>query len=183
MNMVKRFTLVLMSVWLFGCASGAKIENMVYTAPEGSQYDAGLEKNVQVQPVSGGEETNPLWTSEISSDAFQKAIEQSLEGAGLLGNAGRYKLSAQLIGVDQPMFGINFEVTTKVKYSLIDTQSGAVVMDELVEASHTATIGDAFVAVTRLRLANEGAGKKNIEGLLQKLSQLRIDPKQVSLRN
>jgi hypothetical protein len=53
--------------------------------------------------------------------------------------------------------------------------------DETIIAPYTATIGDAFVAIKRLRLANEGSGRKNVEGLMNKLSELEISPKQVSI--
>ena len=83
---------------------------------------------------------------------------------------------------DQPMFGLNFEVTTHVRYILTDRESGNVVLNETVVAPYTATVGDAFVAIKRLRLANEGSGRKNIEGLLDLLASLRIGAEEVSLK-
>ena len=81
------------------------------------------------------------------------------------------------------MFGLNFEVTTHVKYILTDRESnGSVIMNETIVAPFTATVGDAFAAIKRLRLANEGSGKANINGLLEKLSELRIKPGDISLR-
>jgi hypothetical protein len=38
----------------------------------------------------------------------------------------------------------------------------------------------AFVGFIRLQLANEGSDKKNIEGLLDLLSGLKINPEEVS---
>ena len=55
------------------------------------------------------------------------------------------------------------------------------VLNETVVAPYTATIGDAFAAIKRLRLANEGSGKANIQGLLDKLAELQIQPGDVSL--
>jgi len=80
------------------------------------------------------------------------------------------------------MFGLDFEVTTHVRYILTDSDNnGAVVLNETVVTPYTATIGDAFAAIKRLRLANEGSGKANIQGLLDKLSELRIQPANISL--
>lgn len=168
-------------IYLTGCASGAKMGNMVYEGPA-KAYDTALENNVDVTNVSGGEETNPAWTSEIDNDAFAGALKQTLQKQGLLSGSGRYQLEALLLEVDQPMFGLNFEVTTQVKYILTDRDNnGAVVMNEMIVAPYTATVGDAFAAIKRLRLANEGSGKANIQGLVEKLSELRIQPGDISL--
>lgn len=43
---------------------------------------------------------------------------------------------------------------------LKDTQSGNTVLDETIVAGYTATVGDAFPGVERLRFANEGSAKK-----------------------
>lgn len=79
-----------------------------------------------------------------------------------------------MVKVDQPMFGLDMAVTTHVKYTLVDSASGAKVLEETVVAPHTATFGDAAVGVKRLRLANEGSGKKNIDQFLDKLAALKI---------
>ncbi|MCK7546665.1 hypothetical protein ACFPQA_06855 [Marinobacter koreensis] len=168
-------------LYLSGCASGAKMGNMVYEGPV-KAYDTALQSNVNVANVSGGEDTNPAWTSEIDNDAFAGALKQSLRKQGLLSGSGRYQLEALLLEVDQPMFGLDFKVTTHVKYILTDRKNnGAVVLNETIVAPYTATVGDAFVAIKRLRLANEGSGKANIQNLLEKLSELKIQPGDISL--
>lgn len=167
-------------LYLTGCASGAKMGNMVYEGPV-KAYDTALENNVNVTNVSGGKETNPAWTSEIDNDAFAGALKQSLQKQGLLSGTGRYQLEALLLEVDQPMFGLDFKVTTHVRYILTDRDNnGNVVLNKTVVAPYTATIGDAFAAIKRLRLANEGSGKANIQGLLNKLNELEIQSGDIS---
>lgn len=167
--------------YLSGCASGAKMGNMVYDGPM-KEFNTALESNVNVSSITGGKETNPAWTSEIDNDAFAGALKQSLRRQGLLSGKGRYQLEALLLEVDQPIFGLDFEVTTHVKYLLTDRENGdAVVLNETIVAPHTATVGDAFVAIKRLRLANEGSGKANIAALLDELSELQIEPGEISL--
>ena len=181
MKIVKLAMLMAVVAYLSGCASGAMTENMTYSGPAKS-YESVLGKNLDVTEVSGGEETNPAWTSEISNDAFGDAVRQSLANQGLFAENGRYQLEVIMVEVDQPMFGLNFEVTTHVRYILTDRESGNVVLNETVVAPYTATVGDAFVAIKRLRLANEGSGRKNIEGLLDLLASLRIGAEEVSLK-
>ena len=86
-----------------------------------------------------------------------------------------------MIKVDQPSFGFDMTVTTHVQYVLTDTTNHSVILDEVIVAPHTATTGDAFAGYKRLQLANEGSGKKNIEGFLEKLSELKINPKEISV--
>ncbi len=180
MNII-RFTPVLaICVFLLGCASGAKMENMTYQGDQ-KVYDESLKNNVEVASVSGGESTNALWTSEISSEAFSSAVKQSLSEQGLLSENGKYQLQVKMIEVDQPSFGFDMTVTTHVQYVLTDTSNNSVILDEVIVAPHTATTGDAFAGYKRLQLANEGSGKKNIEGLLEKLSELKINSKEISI--
>ena len=174
MKSLKLMGLLLSSALLFGCASGAKMESMIATEQGGLTYSNALKKEISVEKVSGGESTNPLWTSEISNGAFSGALKKSLENEGLLSDTGRYQLQATLLQVEQPLFGLDLKVVTHVEYLLIDKDTNKVVLQETVIAPHTATMDDAFVAIQRLRIANEGSGRKNIEGLLVRLSALNI---------
>ncbi len=80
-----------------------------------------------------------------------------------------------------PLFGFDMTVTTRIRYTLVDTHTNQVLLEEVIAAPHTATTGDAFVGTTRLRLANEGSAKKNIQNFLNRLAQLKIESNQVSL--
>lgn len=182
MNIIRLILVIGLSGFLFGCASGAKVENMTYTGTQ-HQFDRALESNVGVQDVSGGTDTNPLWTSEISNDAFRQAVKNSLSSQGLLSEQGNYDLAIQLIEVNQPIMGFDLTVTTHIRYVLRDKTTDKVVLDEMIITPHTATMGDAFAAVKRLRLANEGSARKNIESLIEKLVQLKIEPSTVSMTN
>ena len=180
MKLVKIALILTAAIYITGCASGAKIENMTYQGAQKS-YSEDIKRNVGLSGVSGGEKTNPAWTSEISDEAFSGAVKNSLQAQGLLSDDGIYKLKVKLIKVDQPMFGLDLEVKTHVQYTLTNSTDNSVVFNETIVAPHTATIGDAFAAVKRLRLANEGSGMKNIEQFLEKLSELEISKSQISL--
>ncbi|MEO4047890.1 hypothetical protein AAFN46_12470 [Pseudomonas sp. CAU 1711] len=177
--------LSLFSLLLTGCASSAKIEGMTVgeSQARGNTYSASLQDNLQVGEVKGGQETNPMWTSEIGGAEFQGALKQSLDNAGLLSDNGDapYVLTANLVRVDQPLFGLDFEVTSSVEYVLVDKASGKELFRETLRTPYTAGVGDAFIAVKRLRLANEGSARENISALLKRLSALNIEAKQVSL--
>ncbi|MBU2713200.1 hypothetical protein KCG35_19210 [Zooshikella sp. WH53] len=153
---------------------------MIYQG-EQKTYPKELKDNLEVSSVSGGEKTNPAWTSEIDNDAFSAAVKKSLSSQGLLSESGKYQLEVKMLKVDQPLFGFDMTVTTHVQYTLTDKTNNVTVLNETIVAPYTATVSDAFSGIKRLRLANEGSGKKNITGLLEKLSKLNISSHQISV--
>lgn len=156
---------------LSGCAAGASAAGMTVTPAELVQpTNPAMKGAVGVGAVGGGEETNPAWTSQVSNAEFQAALTASLKAAGLLAaGPARYSLKAALVKLDQPFVGLDMTVTATVQYAVTDTTTGKVVWSESVVTPHTATMGDAFVGATRLKLANEGAVRKNIAQLVAKL--------------
>jgi hypothetical protein len=104
-----------------------------------------------------------------------------LVNEGLYSDNGKYSLSVEMVEIDQPSFGFDMTVTTVVKYILKEKSSGEVLLNKEVNAPQTATVGDAFSGVERLKLANEGSGKKNIEELINLLSELNIEIDKISM--
>lgn len=182
MKFLKFTVIFIVCSYLWGCASGAKMENMAYHG-EQKNYADEIQENLGLGDVSGGKKTNPVWTSEIGNDAFWGAVKESLESQGLYSDNGTYRLAIKIIKLEQPLLGLDLEVTTHVRYVLTNTDNNAVIFDDTVIAPHTAGLGDAFFAAKRLRLANEGSAQKSIEALLDKLSELRIEPQEISLGN
>lgn len=166
-------------VVLGGCASPAKVDQMTArdTSTQGLVSEE-LRENILVTSVIGGDETNPLWTSEISSNDFRMALQDSLRAAGLLSQftQGAYELEASLQEVKQPLFGFSLTVVTTVFYELIDSASRKTLFKDEIRASHTATFSDAAFAPKRLRLANEGSARKNIEEFIRRLRAIQIMP-------
>jgi hypothetical protein len=87
MSLFRLLSVAVFAIALTGCASSAKIEGMTVSDNQLQtlQFDQPLHANLQLNPVNGGEATNPLWTSEIDGPAFQAALQQSLDKAGLPG--------------------------------------------------------------------------------------------------
>ena len=174
MKKLKIFSALAFTIFLTGCATGAKMENMVVTDSSEKTYSSELKRQVSLDDVIGGEKTNPAWTSEISNESFRSALKISLESQGLYSENGKYALSANLLKVDQPMFGLDLTVTTHIKYQIVEKKTGKIIFDKTVIAPYTATVGDAIAAIKRLRLANEGSGKANIKNLLSELANMDI---------
>ena len=174
---VRTFTLLALSLLvptLTGCASAASSERMTVQAAAiaGVQAPTALHHRVSVGPVSGGHDTNPMWMSKVGNAEFSAALRDSLAAAGFLAegpDAGAYTLSANLQRLKQPVFGFDMKVTATVDYQLRERASGLPVFESQVVTPYTADMGDAFLGVERLRLANEGAIRSNIQRLIEEL--------------
>ena len=152
---------------LAACATPSNPAMMALSAPPELTAKAGDVgyHSVTTVTVTGGKSTNPLWTAQVSSEAFKTALEQSLASAGYLGSEGRpMTVSAALVNLHQPMAGFDMSVTSEVRYTV--TRDGQSVFDETVSATGTATMSEAFIGVERLRLANEKSVQENIRQFL-----------------
>ena len=162
---------------LVGCAFGAETESMIAPGSplEGGRISGALEDQVGVTTVTGGTDTYMMWTSEISDEAFQGALIESLRTRKLYSADGRFELTAHIEEVDQPLVGFDFDVTTRIHYELRDRETDVVLLDEVVVATGTATTDDSLWGTKRLRLANEKSAKRNLQSLFEALARLDVD--------
>ena len=158
-----------------GCATASKPTAMVADVVQVEHRNAA---SVAVT-VTGGADTSSMGASNISNDDFAAAIRDSIEKSGVFASiatagAGEYQINAQIVRLDRPILGFSFTVTMEVTWRLLWTSSQEVVWEKSVTSSFTATTGDAFVGVTRLRLANEGAARANIKDAITQLGSLTL---------
>ena len=177
MGLFRKLSIVFASVIMFGCASPAQVDNMRVDHSVNMNFDKSLADSIKIDDVEGGEETNPMWTSEVGNKEFKAALNASLKSQGLLSetNKSGYELTATLVESDQPLFGADFEVTLSIRYILIEMKNDKVIFNKVIKTPYTATMGDSLLGVKRLRLANEGSAKKNITELLNILSKLKME--------
>ncbi|NCA02774.1 MAG: hypothetical protein EBS87_11555 [Sphingomonadaceae bacterium] len=167
---------LLLMAALAGCATPARIEEMSIHSSRLQSQHAPLRNAIAVTEVTGGRETNAMWTSQVSSEAFRRALEMSLRNTGLsdpLVSANKYHLTADILQVNQPLIGIDITVTANIRYSLIEASTRKEIFSKIISANYTAKFSDAFAGAERLRLANEGAAKANIQMLTDELLRLR----------
>lgn len=161
---------------LAACATGAGRDAMTAgVSPAIVQaMPQPLRGQVALKDVIGGRETNAMLKSNISSAEFQSALDASLRNAGLAAsdpNSARYELAATIQEVNQPILGFDMTVTATVHYDLIERATRKTAWEKTITLPYTAKMGDAFLGSERLRLANEGAGRVNIEGFLGELAK------------
>ena len=159
---------------LGGCAAPATSVGMT-AVPTTPAHQIGGDVSVA---VSGGSQTSSTGGSQISDEAFAQALRDSIQQSGLFAkvspSGARYQLTAFIGKVDQPMVGFSMTVKMDVNYKLVDAQSGATVWSKVIDSQYTARPGDAFAGVKRLRLANEGAARDNIQQAIGAMAALKL---------
>lgn len=166
--------LLMIGSLLAACAEPAETRKMVVDQSLAVDREEGspFRYNLAVTAVSGGEETNPLWTSEIGNAQFANALKQSLRTSKLSTDApqnSRFEVSANLIKVEQPKSGKDMTVTTHATYRVTERRTGKTWFHMTIQTPYTATFDRAFSGVARLKLANEGAVRVNITTFIKQL--------------
>ncbi len=159
---------IVLLTFVAGCTQGAKAVAMVPTDAPAVAVDNKYRERVKIASVTGGEETSPLWISEISNADFRNALETAISLAKFKNVAGDLSLKVELLEIDQPLIGISMTVGSSIRYTITDATQ-AVIFSETVQASHTTQFSESFLGNERLRLANEGSARANIREFLKRL--------------
>ena len=175
-NYIRPIMVLAFVAWLAGCASPASKEALVV---DDASFGTRHPYSVSISTSGGGETTAMSYTN-IPNEDLAAAIEESITTSGLFssvikGDGADYKLSVSLVSMTKPMFGFSFTINMEMAWSLVNARTCDVVMRESIKSSHTATAGEAFAAVTRIRLAVEGAVQNNIRQGLQEIAALSLD--------
>jgi hypothetical protein len=174
LSIFKSVFILLLALSLSACASGANVAPMtVGGTPElMASTQTPAKSAIALGKVDGGSDTYALWKSNVSTENFRLALKNSLENNAFLAqDQGRYKLDATLTNLDQPVLGgFDMTVTAYVQYRIEELSTNKVMFNETIVTPYTANFSDSFLAVERLRLANEGAIRENIRELIKKVS-------------
>jgi hypothetical protein len=156
-----------------GCIHRASGTAMAVPASELQEpASAAVARAVAVGDVTGGKRT----MSSIDDAALRAALVDSLRTAGLLaeGPGAALSVDAHIVEVGTGEGGGTFDssVKTVIRYTVRETRSRGVVIDEVVTATHVATAGDALVGAQRHTLAVEGSARKNLAALVKRLNTI-----------
>ncbi|MFL5284303.1 MAG: hypothetical protein ACJ8AW_25765 [Rhodopila sp.] len=162
-----------LALWLGACATPADAGRMTVAAS--AVVPAGLQHAMCIRTITGGETTNPLWVSKVDDDGFRTALTASMENAGLIAppNGCKYLVDVTLLGLSQPAFGLDLEVTSRANYKVYDAAANPILL-ETISAPFTATSSDSAIAFVRIKRANEGSIRASISRFLDKLRGVHI---------
>lgn len=178
LKILSRRTLILGTVAamiiLGGCSTPAQPVAMTATITRAvTKHSQSVSVN-----VTGGSATSSAGASKISNSDFATALQQSIEQSGLFaktvptGSAEDYHLEVEIVRLQQPMMGFSMTVTIEANWTLSRPSDHTVIWQKSVTSTHTTGTGEAFVGVTRLRLATEGAARDNIQDAIGQMSAL-----------
>ncbi len=163
---------------LSACSTPARSGHMVPTSALSlsCSLDSPLRNGIAISKAGGGEKTNPMLWSKVGGDELHEALRLSLSQYGFLSTSevAPFRLEVFLIELKQPGPGLTMIVTSAIRYKLTRSRDEQVVYDDIITASYKATVDDAFVAIHRMKLANEGSIRENIAVFLQHLYSLNI---------
>ncbi|RJX33992.1 MAG: hypothetical protein C4516_00740 [Oxalobacter sp.] len=163
------------AVLLSACSTPASHTDMV---PQEMSIGKQHPKSVKVL-TSGGSETGAMDSSNIADADLKMAIEDAIVKSKLFktvvkGTGGDYELAVRIVSLNKPTFGLTFTVELETAWTLTRKSDNAVIMRKAVQSSGTATVNDAFVAITRLRLAVEKSARENISKGLKSIGELNL---------
>ncbi|MEX2479686.1 MAG: hypothetical protein WD928_02380 [Gammaproteobacteria bacterium] len=124
---------------------------------------------VQRNPTGPGD-PNALWTPRLDGAGFMTLLEGRLEEVGYLAPSAAdapYQVTARIERLDQPLEGITYDVTTKVRYRV---HRGGDVREFPIVTTASASLIDHIVATQRLRIASERSVAANIEAFIEALA-------------
>jgi hypothetical protein len=120
---------------------------------------------IALRSVSGGQPMNVLTVPGVANEPLKGALENTLGANGYLArsSAPKYYLDAEIRNLDQPLIGLDLDVTADVIYKL---SSGGSETTYPIRTTGRATFSDSPIAADRMRIANERAMRQNIEQFL-----------------
>ncbi|WP_428410059.1 hypothetical protein [Hyphococcus sp.] len=151
-------------------APTASIASEEKTSPPPAQ--AALAAALASVTAQAGALTDAPETPENAVSQFAQDLRRDSMAWAILPAGGRaYEVEAELVELKQPFAGLDMTVTAIVAYKVKDASS--IIYEETVEAAYTAKAGEAMTGVERLRIASDGAVRKNISVLLERLEAAR----------
>jgi hypothetical protein len=120
---------------------------------------------VAVRSVTGGRLMNAATVMGVEDEPFKAALENSLAVNGYLAKSGtpRFYVDAEIVNLDQPFIGLDFDVTAEVTYKV----SGASAPSSYpIKTTARATFSDSPIGADRMRIANERVMQQNIKQFL-----------------
>lgn len=169
------FAIAAITLLLGACASPADRAAMT---PQDIVVSKHHPYSLRVQ-TGGGAETGAMDSSNIADADLKAAIEDAVVKSKLFktivqGSDGDYELSVRVTSLSKPLFGATFTVDLETAWSLTRVSDRSAVMRKSVKSSGTATMGEAFAGVTRLRMAVEAATRNNISQGLKAVAELNL---------
>jgi len=153
MNKFKALSICLLLIIISGCAT----TDVTKMTPESNVSDVSFSGSANILVVGSNEAI-------AKNSDIKLAIEAALANSQLFnGDETKFRINVNVLSIKNPMMGINLKSELRIKWQLIDIAENKIVWEDNLTNDYTATMTDSLVAVTRLRIANEGVIRENIQ--------------------
>lgn len=135
--------------------------------------------NVTIESVGGGAAGNEFAKSAIDEVSFRKTLDLTLKQQGLLAadaTSARFRVAAFIIRVELPKPGYTMASDSFIRYILKMRGRLSPLFDELVSATFSAGLNEAFLGYKRQQIVMEGAVRENIAKFIWRLRSQRVPP-------
>jgi hypothetical protein len=169
--MYRKISVIISIAILAGCATPAYQQVMLIEKSDlNIKIEEKLKNKFYVRSVTGGKETNPLWVSEVDSETYKGALENSLAALGYRSFRpnSEYIIDVNLKDTKRPHIGLTMEINSEVDYFV--TQKNGTISSFQISAIGSANISDEIFGVYRGKLANERAIKQNINKFVEAIT-------------
>jgi hypothetical protein len=155
-----------------GCITPASGKKMAVPGADLGPGSPAIAKAVEVGQVTGGKDS----FVSIKDAELRDALIETLRTGGFLaeGQGAPLVLDVQIVKVGDGSGASTFnsEVQTDFRYTIKETRSGGLVIDEVISATFAATPSDALIGATRHVMAVEGSARKNLAALVKRLNTI-----------
>lgn len=165
--------LILACLNLASCARDPEVTAMVPEPP--ASLPTGSDKTVAIIRAQGGEDTNLFIAPSLGDAGFRKALHVALERAGFfkgvyLDQNADYLLYPEVI-TQELIPGLKMTAVLHARYRLIEAWSQKKLWEDRILTVYDADLGEGLYGLTRARAALEGAVRKNLKKLVQRLTK------------
>jgi len=169
------FALTAVTLVSSGCSVRARPEAML---PDQFQLLHHHQASVMID-TTGTEGDEILTPTLINANDLSATLERAVTESKLFASVVRSSQADYHLEVEAkataPGGGLGITCRVGGAWKLTRQKSGKVVFDEFVTAEATKSIGDAFVASDRIRLALEAAAQSFIRDVLQRIGRLQLE--------
>jgi hypothetical protein len=146
--------LVVLALFAPGLAACATQQAMTVAGGAVANPSPKYRNAIAVRSVSGGQVMNILTVPGVANEPLKAALEGTLAANGYLAQSGtpKFYLDAEIL--DQPLIGLDLEVTADVTYKVSGAGAAAAYP---IKTKGSATFSDSPIAADRMRIANERA--------------------------
>lgn len=161
---------------LAGCAGPAEVGKMVVKEKKYSPHRSVFFRNLSIGNVNVRDEYRSLASSKVSPEVLREALQMSLQNNHFLADHGhpKYKIDVTLDLTRD--FKTSYDTTVSVyvgyKISKVNDENEDDMFEETILSVCTKPVNEGLTSTLSVQAATEGAIKKNIQMLIQRISNI-----------